>query len=155
MYLSHALRLRAPTCSGLPYIPRGAIAHWEERSLPPAPGADMPGTPDPRGAIAIWVLFRTCPLPLRTGVWSSEYTVQHSDVCVLYGLRCSSPSRPSGCLTEKIGFPGRARSKPVCVVFCVVWLIYVLSGSYLYFSQSAAGTVRSPVAVQFAVQFKN
>ena len=23
---------------------------------PPAPGADLPGTPDPRGAIAIWVL---------------------------------------------------------------------------------------------------
>ena len=52
-------------------------------------------------------------------------------------------------MLQKIGFPGRARSKPVCVVFCVVWLIYVLSGSYLYFSQSAAGTVRSPVAVQF------
>ena len=28
--------------------PRGAIADWEERSLsPPAPGTDMPVTPDP------------------------------------------------------------------------------------------------------------
>ena len=76
------------------------------------------------------------------------------DGCGLRNTQCNTvmfvygvvPSRPSGCLTEKIGFPGRARSKPVCVVlvFCVVWLIYVLSGSYLYFSQSAAGTVRSP-----------
>ena len=36
---------------------------------PPAPGADMPGTPDPRGAIAIWVLrsFLFGLAPVRRG----------------------------------------------------------------------------------------
>ena len=32
------------------------LAIGKRGASPPAPGADMPGTPDPRGAIAIWVL---------------------------------------------------------------------------------------------------
>ena len=44
----------------LPY-PAGRYRTLGRGVSPPAPGADMPGTPDPRGAIAIWApLFGFC-----------------------------------------------------------------------------------------------
>ena len=44
----------------LPY-PAGRYRTLGRGVSPPAPGADMPGTPHPRGAIAIWVpLFGFC-----------------------------------------------------------------------------------------------
>ena len=53
-------RPRATTCSDLP-CPAGRYRRLERGASPPAPGADMPGTPDPRGAIAIWaLLFGVC-----------------------------------------------------------------------------------------------
>ena len=53
----YPLILPAPNADllGSPVHPAGRYRTLgQEESLPPAPGADMPGTPDPRGAIAIW-----------------------------------------------------------------------------------------------------
>ena len=58
-------RLRERRLARVSRTSREALSHIGKRSLPPAPGADMPGTPaDPRGAIAIWARrHSTAPTP--------------------------------------------------------------------------------------------
>merc|ERR1719215_2353062 len=49
-------RLRAPTCLDLP-CPAGRYRRLGRGASPPAPGADMPGTPETHGALSQFGFF--------------------------------------------------------------------------------------------------
>ena len=122
----------------------------------PAPSADLLGSPvHPAGRYRTLGREESPSGSGRRHAWNSRPTGRYrnlgsllhmsssvEDGCGLRNTQCNTvlfvygvvPSRPSGCLTEKIGFPGRARSKRVCVVFCVVWLICAERELSLFFA---------------------